>query len=58
MRHSDLAGTEMAAVEWCRVVGSTEFLGLRAKARITKSGPRPWAASWLAVTPRILLVYL
>ena len=51
VRHSDLAGTEMAAVEWCRVVGSTEFLGLRAKARVTKSGPRPWAASWLAVNP-------
>ena len=51
VRHSDLAGTGMNAVEWCRVVGATEFLGLRAKARITKSGPRPWAASWLAVNP-------
>lgn len=49
VRHSDLAGTGMDAVEWCRVVGTTEFLSLRAKARRTKTGPRPWAASWLGV---------
>ena len=51
VRHSDLAGTSMEAIEWCRVVGATEFLGLRARARKTKSGPRPWAASWLGVCP-------
>ena len=50
VRHSDLGGTSMSAVEWCRPVGRTEILGLRAKAAYTKSGPRPWAAAWVAVS--------
>eukprot|EP00435_Cladocopium_sp_Y103_P058585 s2085_g20.t1 len=51
VRHSDLASTALSRVEWCRMVGGTKVLGLRAKAGKTKSGPRPWAASWLAVNP-------
>ena len=51
IRHSDLAGTAMRDVEWCRVVGSSGVLGLRAKAACTKSGPRTWAASLLGVHP-------
>eukprot|EP00435_Cladocopium_sp_Y103_P019082 s2279_g4.t1 len=51
IRHSDLAGTAMRDVEWCRLVGGTEVLGLRAKASFTKSGPRPWAAALLGVMP-------
>ena len=50
IRHSDLAGTEMSRLEWCRVVGGKAVLGLRAKASRTKSGPRPWAAAWLGVS--------
>eukprot|EP00435_Cladocopium_sp_Y103_P061000 s40_g22.t1 len=51
IRHSDLAATAMADVEWCRLVGKTEVLGLRARAAYTKSGPRPWAAALLGVVP-------
>eukprot|EP00435_Cladocopium_sp_Y103_P010122 s4583_g2.t1 len=51
IRHSDLAGTAMSDVEWCRLVGGSEVLGLRAKAAFTKSGPRPWAAALLGVVP-------
>ena len=51
IRHSDLAGTAMRDVEWCRMVGSSGVLGLRAKAAYTKSGPRTWAASLLGVHP-------
>ena len=51
IRHSDLAGTAMADVEWCRMVGESSVLGLRAKAAHTKSGPRPWAAALLGVSP-------
>ena len=49
IRHSDLAGTELVRLEWCRMVGGKEVLGLRARAGHTKSGPRPWAAAWLGV---------
>lgn len=38
----------MSAVEWCRPVGRLEVLGLRAKADYARSGPRPWAAAWVA----------
>ena len=41
----------MRDVEWCRMVGGTGVLGLRAKAAYTKSGPRTWAASLLGVHP-------
>ena len=49
--HSDLAGTAMRDAEWCRVIGSSGVLGLRAKAADTQSGPRTWAASLLGVHP-------
>ena len=51
IRHSDLASTALERVEWCRVVGESSVLGLRARASKTKSGPRPWAAAWLGVDP-------
>ena len=51
IRHSDLAGTAMRDVEWCRIIGGSEVLGLRAKSSYTKSGPRTWAASLLGVHP-------
>ena len=51
VRHADLASTALERVEWCRVVGEDKVLGLRAKASKTKSGPRPWSASWLGVRP-------
>ena len=51
VRHADLASTALERVEWCRVIGEDKVLGLRAKASKTKSGPRPWSASWLGVRP-------
>jgi hypothetical protein len=51
IRHSDLAITALSGVERCRVVGGKTIQGLRAKAGKTKSGPRPWTSSWLAVNP-------
>ena len=51
VRHSDLAGTAMEDIQWCRPVGRPEVLGLRARAAKTKSGPRPWAAAWVGVNP-------
>lgn len=51
VRHSDLAGTALGDVEWCRLIGGAEVLGLRARASRTKSGPRTWAASLLGVHP-------
>ena len=51
IRHSDLAGTALKDVEWCRLIGGKVVLGLRAKASHTKSGPRTWAASLLGVHP-------
>ena len=50
IRHSDLTSTPMGLIEWCRYKGSCHTLGLRAKAPVTKSGPRLWAASHLGVS--------
>lgn len=36
----------MHMMEWCRFLGSEKAAGLRAKAPCTKSGVRPWVASW------------
>ena len=52
VRHSDLTRTPLRDVEWCRTLGSTEVRGIRAKVNKTKSGPRPWVASHLGVTPK------
>ena len=50
LRHSDLSYTPLSCIEWCRDRGSTRSLGV-ARAPITKSGPRPWVASFLGVRP-------
>ena len=50
IRHSDLTSTPMSLIEWCRYKGSLHTLGLRARAPVTKSGPRLWAASHLGVS--------
>ena len=49
--HSDLTGTAMRSIEWCRPVGREEVLGLRAREVKSKGGPKPWAAAWVAVNP-------
>ena len=51
IRHSDLTRTPLREVQWCREVGSEKSLGIRAKAPVTKSGPRPWVASHLGTVP-------
>ena len=52
VRHSDLVRTRLRDVEWCRDKGQTSVRGLRARVRKTKSGPRPWVASFLGVTDK------
>lgn len=51
IRHDDLTNTPLGRTEWCRLRGGTSILGLRAKASTTKTGPRPWVASYLGVNP-------
>eukprot|EP00435_Cladocopium_sp_Y103_P034639 s1626_g9.t1 len=51
IRHNDLLSTPMNMMEWCRFMGSTKAAGVRAKAPHTKSGVRPWVASFLGVCP-------
>ena len=51
LRHSDLVYTPLASIEWCRDRGSARSLGIRARAPVTKSGPRPWVASFLGIKP-------
>ena len=51
IRHDDLSHTPLARTEWCRLNGGTSILGLRALAPTTKTGPRPWVASYLGVHP-------
>ena len=50
IRHSDLTSTPLGLIEWCRYRGTCRTLGIRAKAPVTKSGPRLWAASHLGVS--------
>ena len=52
LRHSDLTSTPVKGIEWCRFKGSCNTLGVRAKAPATKTGPRPWVASFLGVTKK------
>lgn len=52
IRHDDLHNTPLSGTEWCRLRGSSAVVGLRAKASKTKTGPRPWVASYLGVDPR------
>ena len=52
IRHSDLVRTRLTDVEWCRDKGRTTVRGLRARVRKTKTGPRPWVASFLGVSEK------
>ena len=52
IRHSDLTRTPLRDVQWCRESGSEKCLGIRAKAPITKTGPRPWVACHLGTSPQ------
>lgn len=51
IRHDDLTNTPLSGTEWCRLKGGTSVLGLRARAPTSKTGPRPWVASYLGVNP-------
>ena len=51
IRHNDLLSTPLHMMEWCRFLGSDREAGVRAKAPRTKSGVRPWVASFLGVCP-------
>ena len=50
IRHDDLVHTPLSNVEWCRNRGEQVVRGVRAKAAKTKTGPRPWVASFLGVS--------
>ena len=52
LRHSDLSSTPLRWIQWCRERGTESCLGLRAKAPVTKTGPRPWVACCLGVDPK------
>lgn len=52
IRHDDLHNTPLSGTEWCRLRGSSAVVGLRARAPKTKTGPRPWVASYLGVDPK------
>ena len=51
IRRDDLTNTPLGRTEWCRLRGGTSILGLTPKASTTKTGPRPWVASYLGVNP-------
>ena len=51
IRHDDLERTPLSTTEWIRLKGGVEIIGMRACAPVTKSGVRPWVASYLAVSP-------
>ena len=51
LRWDDLARTSFANVEWIRRKGENKIIGLRSKFGESKTGPRPWVASYLGVTP-------
>lgn len=51
IRHDDLERTPLSLTEWVRLKGGVEIIGMRACAPVTKSGVRPWVASYLAVSP-------
>ena len=50
LRWDDLAKTHFANVEWIRRRGENKVVGLRSKFGESKTGPRPWVASYLGVT--------
>ena len=51
VRHNDLLNTPLAEVEWCRTRGTTSVRGLRSKSLKGKTGPRPWVASLMGISP-------
>lgn len=50
MRWDDLSRTPFGNVEWVRRRGCTAIVGLRSKDAQSKTGVRPWVASYLGVT--------
>ena len=50
LRWDDLAKTHFSNVEWIRRKGENKVVGLRSKFGESKTGPRPWVASYLGVT--------
>ena len=51
IRHNDLLSTPLNMIEWCRFMGTKNAAGVRARSPRTKSGVRPWVASFLGVCP-------
>ena len=49
LRWDDLSRTPMACVEWVRRRGEKEVVGLRTRQAGSKTGNRPWVASYLGV---------
>ena len=50
LRWDDLSRTPFGHVEWVRRKGSLAIVGLRSKDAQSKTGARPWVASYLGVT--------
>ena len=50
LRWDDLSRTPIGKVEWVRRRGSKSIIGLRSKDAQSKTGVRPWVASYLGVT--------
>ena len=50
MRWDDLARTPMGHLEWVRRRGSSKVVGIRSLHAQSKTGVRPWVASYLGVT--------
>ena len=49
MRWDDLSRTPVGHLEWVRHFGCAEIVGLRSKDATSKTGVRPWVASYLSV---------
>ena len=47
LRWDDLVRTPAGSLEWIRRKGETGVVGLRSKAALSKTGVRPWVASYL-----------
>ena len=50
LRWDDLSRTLVGNLEWVRRFGSADIVGLRSKEAMSKTGIRPWVASYLSVT--------
>ena len=50
LRWDDLSRTPVGNLEWVRRFGNADIVGLRSKEAMSKTGIRPWVASYLSVT--------